>query len=507
MRLSFHAILTAVILLLAVAVLVKPESQQPVEAPDSLVYILKAEPTTLDPRRIADETPIPVLINVYEGLLRFRPGSSEVEPAVAHKYEVSGDGRRWTFHLRKNLRFHDGTRLDAVAVKSCIEQQLNAGSKLYPYAGYIYGAVDKIDTPDDLTLVLHLRYPYAPLARNLATPAAAIVKPSTEPDRPVGAGPYRITEVTEEMILLEPFPEYRTGAPRMDRVVFKTITEANARLKALQDKKADIAEGLGLVDTIGSRQLQTVELGGLDLSYLAFYTNRKPFDNPLLRQAAALAIDRNAIIRELYPGEVVPAHTPLPPGVLGHTSKIEMAYNPEEAKRLLSEAAYDGTEITLVTYNGTRPYNPAGGLALADAIAVQLEQVGFKVKITAYEWEECKEAIRRQDGDAFLFGWISDNADPDDFLYNLLSTPQIATGMNGARYSNAHVDALLTRARQVPDRETRTRLYEQAQEIIVKDAPWVFLNHSIHSAAHRPELHGLIIQPTGGVYLANVYKK
>ncbi|MBU4532500.1 MAG: ABC transporter substrate-binding protein [Firmicutes bacterium] len=507
MRLTFRAILAAVLLLSAIALLVKPDGELPMEAPDSLVYILTAEPATLDPRRISDETPIPVLINVYEGLLRFKPGSSEVEPAIASKYEISGDGRRWTFQIRENLRFHDGTPLDANSVKSCIEQQLNAGSELYPYAGIIYEPIEKAETKDDLTLVLQLRYPYAPLSQNLAMPAAAIVKSGSEPDRPVGSGPYRIAEANAEMVLLEAFPEYRTGAPRTEHIIFKTITEPKARLKALNDRKADVAEGLGMVDTIGSRQLETVELGALDLSYLAFYTNRKPFDNLQLRQAAAYAIDRNAIIRELYPGEVVPARTHLPPGVLGHTSKTKMTFNPEEAKQLLTEEAYDGTEITLITYHGTRPYNPAGGLALADAVAVQLEKVGFKVKITAYDWEECKEAIKNQDGDAFLFGWISENGDPDDFLYNLLSTPQIANGMNGARYSNAHVDALLTRARQVSNRETRAHLYEQAQEIIIDDIPWVVLNHSIHSAAYRPEIHGLILQPTGGFYLADVYKK
>ncbi len=506
MRLTLRPILLLTIIVLIAASFLTPQDE-PAEAPDTLVYALAEQPLTLDPRRTTDDRAFPLLLNVFEGLLRFSPGQTTVEPALAEKYEVSADGLRWTFHLRENVRFHDGSRLNARSVQSLIEQQMSAEDKLYPYARYIFAPIKEVEVKDDLVLILHLHHPYAPLARNLAMPQAAIVKPGAEADRPLGTGPYRIAEVKDNQVILEFFAGYHSGPPQMERVVFRVITNPQERFQALKNGKVHLAERLRLQDTITAQELSTVELVSQDLSYLAFYTNQKPFDNPLLRQAVALAVDPNAIIRELYPGEVVPARIPLPPGILGYTSGTETKHDREEAAKLVADAGYEDTEITLITYEDTRPYNPAGGLPLADAIARQLEKIGLRVKVVSYDWEGCKQAIKRQEGNAYLFGWISDNADPDDFLYNLLHSSQIANGMNSTRYTNAHVDALLQSGRQSHDEERRKQIYAQALELIMKDCPLVCLNHSVRAVSHRPEIEGVVLQPTGGLYLNDIRKQ
>lgn len=506
MRLTLRPILPVVIIILMAAYLLAPRDK-PAEAPDTLVYALAQPPLTLDPRRTTDDRAFPILLNVFEGLLRFRPGETTVEPALAEKYTVSDDGLRWTFHLRENVCFHDGSRLSARSVQSLIAQQLSAGDNLYPYAGHIYAPIKEVEVKDDLVLTLHLHYPYAPLARNLAMPQAAIVKPGFEADRPLGTGPYCIAAARENRVVLESHARYRGGPPHIEKIVFEVITDPQERCKALKNGKVHLAEQLRPRDTATAEEFSTLEIVGRDLSYLAFYTNQKPFDNPLLRRAAARAIDPGAIIRELCPGEVVPARGPLPPGMPGGNADPETASDPKEKAPPETDAGAADMEITIITYEGPRPYNPAGGTALADAVARQLEAAGFRTGVVSYDWEECKQAIKRQEGNAYLFGWISDNADPDDFLYNLLHSSQIAGGMNSTRYADAHVDALLQSARQSHDEEKRRQIYNQALELIATDQPWVCLHHSVRTVSHRPEIEGLVPQPLGGMYLAGVRKQ
>lgn len=473
---------------------------------DRLVYALSDYPSTLDPTTATDERGAVVLINIFEGLVRFEPGGTGVEPCLARDWEVSTDARTWTFYLRDNVTFTDGTPLDAEAVKAGVSSQLNSETA-GPYASFIYGLVTRVETPHHNTVVFHLQHPYAPFIRNLAMLPAAVTRPTPDKGLLLGTGPFVPTVVEPDRIILKANSGYWDGPPRLKEVIFTMIPDPGERWRALAQGRADVAENSGAALPAGHKGLSVTQTPGLDLGYLAFYTHKKPFDNPTMRRAVSLAIDRQAIVNYLFPERGIPAAGPLPPGTLGyHPDLGGDTYDLERAHQLLEEAGYDGEEIVVVTYKDTRPYNPAGGEKLALLLQEQLGQAGIRVRVQAYDWETCKQAIHRQEGHAFVYGWVGDNGDPDNFLYNLLASARIDSGLNAARYSNAHVDMLLGRAQQAHDDELRERLYHQAQELIVQDAPWAFLNHRLETAAFCPSVKNLTLQPTGGVYLHRVYK-
>jgi peptide/nickel transport system substrate-binding protein len=163
--------------------------------------------------------------------------------------------------------------------------------------------------------------------------------------------------------------------------------------------------------------------------------------------------------------------------------------------------------ITLLTYIGDRPYNPAGGEKLASAIKSDLAAIGVNCEIKAYDWQQYKEALLNSEGTAFLYGWISDNGDPDNFLYTLLASQQIENGLNTSHYNNKEVDQLLINAQKELDRDLRAQLYDQAVKLIIEDAPWVFLNHSLKLAASTSDLQGFYLYPNGITQLALLKKK
>ena len=246
----------------------------------------------------------------------------------------------------------------------------------------------------------------------------------------------------------------------------------------------------------------------LDVGYLGFFTEKQPFKDPAVRLAAAMAIDRDRLVKDVLGRQCVPATGALPEPVLGSTLVDVPACDPAAASRLLKESGYlEGPAITLIAYQETRPYNPAGGQMVAEALRKQLELAGFQVAVQTYPWDEYKSAIRNRKGDAFLYGWISDNGDPDNFLYTLLSSNQIPAGLNASRYSNPQLDTLLLSAQGIKDREIRGEVYQRAQKIVATDNPLIFLNHSLHLSVTAKEVKGYTPHPSGWARLDKVSKK
>ncbi|MCL6559721.1 MAG: ABC transporter substrate-binding protein, partial [Firmicutes bacterium] len=227
------------------------------------------------------------------------------------------------------------------------------------------------------------------------------------------------------------------------------------------------------------------------------------------RRAAAMAVDREQIATLLFQDRSCQANGPLPPDVLGYDENLRpFPYDPRGARELLSRSGYpNGFKITLITYENTRPYNPAGGEKLAKAVREDFLKAGIDAEIKTYPWLQYKEALLREEGNAFLYGWIGDNGDPDNFLYTLLSSSQIENGLNASRYRNSEVDLLLFKAQQETEPVLREQLYRKAVRAIVQDTPWVFLNHSLALSAVSPGIEGFILNPVGFQPLFNIHKK
>ncbi|NHM25875.1 ABC transporter substrate-binding protein [Desulfofundulus sp. TPOSR] len=484
------------------------------EKQEFLVYLQETEARTLDPARADDLASARVLANIFEGLVRLRTGT-EIEPCLATRWEVSRDGRQWTFYLRPNVTFHDGTPFNAEAVKFNVERLLNQQNR-YTYAAFTYGMVQSVEVIDSLTVRFNLKYPYAPFLYNLAMPVAApMVSPRAVQQykeefwkHPAGTGPFIFQQWKENNeIILVANPRYWGVKPSIPGVIFRTVPDPNMRVKLLLSRSAQISEGIppqGLA-ALKNKGFRVINTPGLDISYLGFYTNKGPFRDAVLRRAARQACDPQELAERLFPGQTIMARGPLPPGTLGYEQTPEpLSPEPERARRDLIAAGYTpGLQITLLAYASTRPYNPAGGERLARALGEQLERAGFSCSIRIYPWDEFKKALFRQEGDAFIYGWTSDNGDPDNFLYTLFSSAQTASGLNTTRYRNPRVDTLLITAQQTVDSSLRARLYRDVLLYIKEDVPMVFLHHSLHTLVVADNVQGVIIRPHGIPYLGN----
>jgi dipeptide transport system substrate-binding protein len=244
---------------------------------------------------------------------------------------------------------------------------------------------------------------------------------------------------------------------------------------------------------------------GLNIGYLAFNTEKKPFDDVRVRQAINMAIDRTAITDAVFNGAGTIAKNPIPPTIWSYNDAVkDYPYDPEAARKLLAKAGLgNGFSANLWAMPVQRPYNP-NARRMAEMIQQDLAKIGIKANIVSYEWGEYLKRSAAGEHEMLLLGWTSDNADPDNILGLLLGCQGAAGGANRARWCNKEYDDLVTRARVTSDIETRTRLYMRAQEVFKQEAPWVTMNHSLAFMVLRERVKNFKIDPFGGVYFYGV---
>lgn len=479
-----------------------------------------SDPRGLDPAYVDDGESANPIVNIYDGLVRYKPGNTEIEPALATEWSSSPDGKEWTFKLRQGVKFHDGTPFNADAVVFSVSRQLPPQrTDAMPYASFAFGPVQKVEKVDDYTVKFILSEPYAPFLANLAMVLAApIVSPAAVEkygdkfiENPVGTGPFKFVEWKKgQQIVLEANKEYWDGAPKLDKLVYKIVKENSVRASELRTGGIQAMNGVDPNDVkmLEEAGVTVIKNPGMNINYLAFFCNKKPFDNPKLRLAVSHAINRENLINFLYQGLAELPNSMLPSFMPGHDKSLKAPeYNPEKAKQLLAEAGYpNGLKVTLLTYSAVRPYNPVGGDKLAAAVQADLRKVGIEVEIKTYPWKEYKEIYTPeivQAGDFMLYGWIGDNGDPDNFL-SLLETKEIKSTLNAAKYSNKKVDELLVKGRTAKTPEERNAAYSELQKIVQDEAPWVFLSHSKDMAAVSKNVEGFDLHPVGVVYFRDV---
>lgn len=486
------------------------------------VFAQGSDPRGLDPAFVDDGESAKVMVNIYDNLVRYKPGSTEIEPALATDWESNEDKTEWTFHLRKGVKFHDGTPFNAEAVKFSIERQLPPNrTDDMPYASFTFGPVKSVEVVDEYTVKIILNAPYAPFLANMAMcMAAPIVSPAAVEkygedyiSHPVGTGPFKFVKWDRgQSIELVANKEYWDGPPKLDKLIFKFVKENSVRASELINGSIDAMDG---VDPNDVKKLEdsgviVSKSPGMNINYLAFFTNKPPFNNEKLRIAVSHAINREDIVKHLYQGTAELANGPLPSFMPGYDKNLKpYEYDPEKAKALLKEAGYEnGLKVTLLTYTNPRPYNPVGQ-KLAEAIQNDLQKVGIQVEIKAYPWKEYKEVVAPvevKEGDFMIYGWIGDNGDPDNFL-TLLDSKEIAGSLNSAKYANERVDQLLEQGRREFDMAKRAQIYSELQQIVVKEAPWVFFSHATAMTAQSKNVENFSLHPTGVIFFHQVDKK
>jgi dipeptide transport system substrate-binding protein len=296
-------------------------------------------------------------------------------------------------------------------------------------------------------------------------------------------------------------PDYWQGKAPIDDLIFAITPDAAVRLAKLQAGECHIMPYPNPADLETIRaddSLTLMEQEGLNVGYLAFNTQKAPFDNKLVRQALNMAINKDAIIEAVFQGAGQAAKNPIPPTMWSYNDDVvDYEYDPEGAKALLAEAGFpDGFTTDLWAMPVQRPYNP-DAKRMAEMIQADWAAVGVTAEIVSFEWGEYLERSNNGEHQTVLLGWTGDNGDPDNFLQVLLSCAAAEAGANRARWCNEDFSNLLTEAKRTTDIAKRTELYEQAQVIFKEEAPWVTIAHSVVFMPMRNEVQDYRMDPFG----------
>ena len=482
-----------------------------------------AEPKALDPAAVTAVNDFRILVNIFDGLVRYKDGTLEVEPALATDWTISEDGTVYTFTLREGVQFHDGTPFDAEAVVFNFERMLDED---HPYhdtgpfpLAFFFSAIESVEALDDNTVQFTLNAPYAPFLSNLAYPTGLIVSPNSvethgaEVGRnPVGTGAFAFVEWrSNEAVVVEANADYWDGAPGLEAVVFRPITDANTRTAEM------LAGGIDLmveVPPVALSEFQNdafklYEQAGPHVWFLILNAKEGPFADVRVRQAANYAINKEAIVNDVLEGTAEVAAGPTPPAFAwAYNEALEpYPYNPERARELLAEAGVEGAELTFyVTEGGSGMLDP---VAMGTAIQADLEAVGLDVNIETYEWNtflgEVNPGLEGK-ADMAEMAWMTNDPDTLPFLALRTDAWPEEGGFNSGYYSNPEVDELLEAARVATDQGERARLYRAMQAIVQEDAPWVFVANWKQNAVTNDRVEGFSLQPSFVLLLDEVTK-
>jgi peptide/nickel transport system substrate-binding protein len=484
---------------------------------DTVTVGRPADAILLDPARVTDGESSEVCEQIFEHLIRHRAGSTAIEPALATSWEVASDGRSITFHLRHDVRFHDGTPMDADAVVFSFDRQRDVGhphhERDFAYWESTYRNIQRIEKLDEYTIRILIDRPYAPFLANLAMFPASIVSPqavrrwgSAFARHPVGTGPFALVEwVPGDRIVLRRNPDYWEGPPRLARLVYRAIAGDEERLAALESGAIDVAYELAPKD-LGyvalHPDLQLLRMAANNVCYLAMNVTRPPFDDLRVRQAVNHAINKALITRLLYQSLATPAQGPLPPILWGYEPDVpRYPYAPDRARDLLEAARPRLARRPRFYVTSTpRPYLPAPE-RVAAVIARNLHDIGLDVELVVQAHQAHLTSIARGEHDLCLSGWTGDNGDPDNFLYTLFDRDNTygEHAANLSFYRSGEVHGLLASAQESSDLKQRERLYSRVQRLIAADAPCVPLAHAEVAVGVRRDLQGLELHPSAMV--------
>jgi len=478
--------------------------------PGTLEVGLEAEPPELDPNLSSAYVDRQVMSSIYDRLVDIDE-DGKIVPMLAESYEVSDDGKEYTFKLRQGVKFHDGEPLDAEAVKFNLERYQEDDSvrstEIEP--------VQSVEAVDDSTVRVTLERPFAPFLAVLTDRAGIMVSPKAVEDsggriskKPVGTGPFEFVErVRGDHITVKKNPDYwKDGQPKLDEIVYNGIDDENVQYQNLQSGELDMIDSIPFVEFNSLQEGGDYEVSSVPgLGYQGVYLNTRqpPFDNVQLRQAVYHLVDRDAIVKAvLRDVGGTPANSPF--------SEQSFAYSEEsdsypersvaEAKKLLEE----GGEPNGFSFTYKTDPSPASQ-QMGQVIQNNLKPAGIDVKLEQLEFGTLLEDSSSGDFEALHLGW-SGRIDPDLNIYDFMTTDG---DFNDSGYSNPEVDELLNEARMTSDEAERKELYTQTMEILHEEVPYVYLYHSNTTTdfAMQSNVKGFTAYPDGILRLANVSKQ
>ncbi len=496
----------------------------------TLVFCSEGSPENFYPAINTTGTSFDANGQIYSRVVEFERGGTRVVPGLAERWDISPDGKTYTFHLRRGVKWHSNrifrpTRdFDADDVVFSLERQWKENHPFFKVTSSNHSYFNDMGLPalmksveklDANTVRVTLNEPEAPFLSDLAMEFAAIQSkeyadamlkagtPEKLDQEPIGTGPYFLVQYQKDAVIrYRAFADYWDGKAKIDDLVFSITPDAAVRWAKLQKGECHVMPYPNPADLDAMRRTPSIEVleqPGLNIGYLAYNTTRKPFDDVRVRKALNMAINKKAIIDAVYLSTGVAAKNPIPPSMWSYNDDImDDPFDPAAAKKLLSDAGYpNGFTTDLWAMPVQRPYNP-NARRIAELMQADLAKIGVTAEIRSFEWGEYRK--RAQNGEHMMaqLGWTGDNGDPDNFLHSLLGCNSARTdGSNIAKFCYPPFEELVAKAKSVSDQSERTALYRKAQVVFKEQAPWFTIAHAVQLKPVRKEVVDFKLSPFG----------
>lgn len=463
--------------------------------------IIESSPANLDPRVGTDAQSERIDKLLFDSLLR-RDERFNLQPSLAERWEIP-DPLTYIFHLRHGVFFHDGRPLTARDVKWTFDSMSN-GSIRTPKAS-TYRFVDRIDTPDQWTVVFHLKEPYSSLLWNVSDGAIGIVpygSDGTFNHKPIGSGPFRFVSLEQDKeVVIERNDRYWGERARIPRVRFAVVPDTTTRALELRKGSADVAINALTSDMImamrGDRSLVIQTAPGTIYTYMTLNLRDPILRDVRVRQALAYAIDRQPIIHYLWRDLARPAGSVLPSQHWAYNGNVPL-YNRDlqRARQLLDAAGYperNGVRFHLTMKTSTEE----SSRLLAAILQQQLREVGIALDIRSFEFATFYSDVTKGAFQLYSLRWIGGNEDPDIFEHIVYSTSIPPKRANRGYYANPQVDALIDAGRQTIDQPKRKQIYADLQAILARDLPYINLWYLDNVLVHTKRVRNIELSPSG----------
>jgi peptide/nickel transport system substrate-binding protein len=488
------AILILLLLFPALSCSTKPD-------PNTLVMIIESSPTNLDPRVGIDAQSERIDNLIFDDLLS-RGNDLSVAPGLAEKWEAI-DPLTYVFHIHRGVTFHDGRPLTSQDVKWTFDSLLQG--KIRSTKSAVYKYVDRIDTPDDSTVIFHLKEPDSTLLWNLSDGAIGIVPYGSGDEitlHPIGSGPFKfVSAETDREVVVERNDQYWGDKAKLARVRFAVVPDETTQALELRKGSGDVAINSLTPDTVvtlaKNPNLTVMNGPGTRLAYLGFNLRDPILKDPRVRQAIAYALDRRPMIEYLWRSEAEPAKSVLPTQSWAYNGSVpSYEHNPEKAITLLDAAGYPA--VGGVRFHITMKTSTDANTRLMVAVMQQqLREVGIALDIRSFEFATFFSDVQHGAFQMYGLRWIGGNEDPDIFEYAFHSSKFPPNGANRDYYSNPRVDALIDKARQEIDPKARKALYDEVQTILAQDLPYINLWYLDNVLVHTNRVRNLELNPAG----------
>ncbi|MFN0192100.1 MAG: ABC transporter substrate-binding protein [Aestuariivirga sp.] len=497
----------------------------------SLVYCSEGSPENFSPSMNTTGTSLDAARPIYNKLVQFEPGGTTPKPALAESFEVSPDALTITFKLRSGVKFHSGVNgftptrdLTAEDVIWSFERQWKADHPFAKVSGGSYDYFNDMGMPDslasiekgadDLTVVMKLKEPNAPIIANLAMDFATIHSaeyakflmdkgtPEQFDQIPVGTGSFQFVDYQKDAVIRFKAFDGWAGKPKVDDLIYAITPDPTARYAKLKANECQvmIAPNPADLDAMSKdADINLMSQAGLNIGYLSINAQKPPFDKPEVRQALAMAIDRDAILKEVYQGAGQKAKNPIPPTMWSYDEgTVDYEYNPEKAKEMLKAAGVaEGLATDLWWMPVQRPYNP-NAKRMAEMMQADLAKVGINATLVSYEWGEYRKRLQAGEHQLGLLGWTGDNGDPDNFFFLAgCDKDGKPAGQNISKWCDAKFNENMLKARSLSEQPDREAIYKEMQKIHHDGVAWINIAHSTVFEPTRKSVSGYKISPFG----------